>query len=85
LPRASRGAAGDALQPGDLVGLDPAGGASQQRRAGLPFLRVGVRLDQQQRAAGTEVAVELLRLPAQCPMMQAQQGLRILLCCLVCI
>jgi hypothetical protein len=74
---------GDGLQPGDLVGLDAAGGMPQQRRAGLPFLCVGVRLDQQQRAAGTEVAVELLRLPAQRPVMQAQQGMRILLCCLI--
>ena len=38
------------------MGLNPTGGTPQQRRARLPFFSVGVRLDQQQRTAGTEVA-----------------------------
>jgi hypothetical protein len=71
------------MQPGDLVGLDTSRSMPQQRRADFPFLGVGVKLDQQQRAAGPEVAVELPRLPAEGPMMQAQQGMRILLCGLV--
>ena len=53
-----------ALEPGDLVGLDPAGGMPQQRRRRLPFLGVSVGFDQQERAACPQVPVELLRLPA---------------------